>query len=365
VQNSSTCLPSLPQNQLYASAAASSISVSAVQPNYKNATMQSYNLNVQSELPGHIVMSLGYYGSQGRHLRMGQNINQISPITKARAFTALSASSSIDPGAALNANVTQASSNGMSNYNGMWLNFRKNAGNNFQLNATYQYTKSLDLGSTAGTQYTDITQPRLNYGPSDFDTRNRISGNGIYTLPFHKNRLVDGYQVAGIVQWQTGNPLNITTSSVYTGTSGVQHPTLLAPIAYVKQYGVNAVNWFASGGAAGTPGGTVCASITPVPAGCTFYAPSTGFGSMGRNQGVGPGFADFDASFSKLTKITERTALQLKLDVFDLFNHASFGNPGTTATPGSATFGVITATRFPVGDLGSSRQLQLSAKFTF
>jgi hypothetical protein len=86
---------------------------------------------------------------------------------------------------------------------------------------------------------------------------------------------------------------------------------------------------------------------------------------MTRNGAVGPGFADFDASFSKLTKITERTAIQFKVDVFDLFNHASFANPGLTATPGSATFGVITATRFPVGDLGSSRQLQLSAKVTF
>ena len=359
------CLPTVPQAQLYAATSAASISVSAVQPNYKNATTQSYNLNVQTELPGGVAMSLGYYGSQGRHLRMGVNINQISPITGARAFTKLAANSPIDPGVTLNGNVTQASSNGMSNYNGMWLNFRKNASNNFQLNVTYQYTKSLDLGSTAGTQYTDITQPRLNYGPSDFDTRNRISGNSIYNLPFHKNRLVDGYQVAGIVQWQTGNPLNITTTSTFTGTSGVQHPILLAPIAYVKQYGVNQVNWFASGGTTGTPGGTVCTSITPAPAGCIFYAPTTGIAGMGRNGAVGPGFADFDASFSKVTKITERTALQLKVDVFDLFNHPSFGNPSTSAQAGSATFGVITATRFPVGDLGSSRQLQLSGKVTF
>jgi hypothetical protein len=86
---------------------------------------------------------------------------------------------------------------------------------------------------------------------------------------------------------------------------------------------------------------------------------------MQRNGATGPGFADFDASFSKSTKITERVAFDLKVDIFDLFNHASFANPGTTAQTGSATFGVITATRFPVGDLGSSRQLQLSGKFTF
>ena len=86
---------------------------------------------------------------------------------------------------------------------------------------------------------------------------------------------------------------------------------------------------------------------------------------MQRNGATGPGFADFDASFSKTTAISEHAAFNLKVDFFDLFNHASFSNPGTTASVGSSSFGVITATRFPVGDLGSSRQVQLSAKITF
>jgi hypothetical protein len=357
------CLPAIPQENLYAAAAAAAISVSAVQPNFKNATTQTFNLNVQDELPGQIAVSLGYYGSLGRHLRMTENINQIFPATGARAFTALAANSPIDPGKSLNTNVNQVSSNGTSNYNGMWLNARKNINRGLTLNATYQYTKSLDEGSTAGTSYTDITQPRLNYARSDFDTRNRVSANFVYELPFKGNRLVEGYQISGIEQWQTGNPLNITTSSTYTGTSGVQHPTLLGPITYAKIYVPNAVYWFAPGGTTGTPGGTVCSTATA--AGCEFFLPATGFGNMGRNGATGPGFSDTDISFSKLTHITERTGLQLKVDIFDVFNHASFSNPGTSATAGSASFGLITATRFPVGDLGSSRQLQLSGKITF
>ncbi len=357
------CLPAIPQSNTYASAAAAAISVSAVQPNFKNATTQTFNLNVQDELPGQVAISLGYYGSLGRHLRMTENINQIFPATGARAFTKLSAASPIDPGASLNTNVNQVSSNGTSNYNGMWLNVKKNTNHGLTLNATYQYTKSLDLGSTAGTSYTDITQPRLNYARSDFDTRHRISANFVYLLPFKGNRLVEGYQISGIEQWQTGNPLNITTSSTYTGTSGVQHPTLLGPITYAKTYVPNAVYWFAPGGTTGTPGGTVCSNAAQ--AGCEFFLPATGFGNMGRNGATGPGFSDTDVSFSKLTRLTERTALQLKVDIFDVFNHASFSNPGTSATANSASFGLITATRFPVGDLGSSRQLQLSGKITF
>jgi hypothetical protein len=352
-----TNLPAIPVENLYAAASATAISVSAVQPNYRNAYTETFNLNLQTELPGQVGLTAGYYGSVGKHLRSSQNINQIFPTTAARAFTKISASSPIAANAALNANVTQTSSNGISNYNAIWVNARKNTGHGLQFGLTWQYSKSMDLGSTAATQFTDITQPRLNYALSDFDLRHRISGNGIYALPFKGNRLVEGFRAAGIVQWQTGNPLNITSISTYTGTSGVQHPNLIGAIPYTKQYTTSGtVNWFTN------PSSTVCATAA---AGCTFQLPSTGFGSMGRNAARGPGFADVDFSLYKDTKITERVTFQLRVDTFDLFNHPSFSTPGTSATVGSASFGVITATRFPVGDLGSSRQLQLAGKFVF
>jgi hypothetical protein len=366
-QGKAGCNPAIPQESLYAAAAAASISVSAVQPNYKNATTQTFNLNLAYELPLHTALSLGYYGSVGRHLKMASNINEVFPTTGARAFTTISSTSPIDPGASINSNVTEVTSNGISNYNGMWLNVKTHAGKAVDLLATYQWTKSMDLGSLGSTQFTDITQPSLNYGLSDFDTRNRISGNGIYHFNFHGGgsleRLTHGYQLSGIVQYQTGNPLNIVTTSTYTGTSGVQHPNLIAPIPYSKTYTLSGVTWFGNG--SGTiPGAIACNQAATTP-GCVFQQPTTGFGNMQRNGAIGPGFFDVDSSFAKDTAITERVHLNLKVDAFDLFNHASFSNPGTTATAGSASFGIITATRFPVGDLGSSRQLQLSAKVTF
>jgi hypothetical protein len=62
-------------------------------------------------------------------------------------------------------------------------------------------------------------------------------------------------------------------------------------------------------------------------------------------------------SLYKDTKITERLMFQLRVEAFDLFNDPSLSNAGTSATAGSTSFVVFTATRFPVGDLGSSRQL--------
>jgi hypothetical protein len=57
--------------------------------------------------------------------------------------------------------------------------------------------------------------------------------------------------------------------------------------------------------------------------------------------------------------------LQFRVEVFDLFNQANFGQPGRIATVGSTAFGVITNTRFPTGDSGSARQVQFALKVLF
>lgn len=80
---------------------------------------------------------------------------------------------------------------------------------------------------------------------------------------------------------------------------------------------------------------------------------------------IGPSFKNFDFSIAKTTKITERFSHELRVEAFDIFNHPNFANPGLTAQFGSSTFGVISATRAPTGDAGSSRQLQLAMKLIF
>jgi hypothetical protein len=87
------------------------------------------------------------------------------------------------------------------------------------------------------------------------------------------------------------------------------------------------------------------------------------FGNLGRNVVIGPGFHNTDLSVIKNMKPWSRVRLQLRADVFDLFNHANFGPPGNIVD--SPTFGKITRTRLPTGEAGSSRQIQLAAKLSF
>lgn len=368
----STATPSIPVESLYASAGAAGISISAVNRNYRNAYTQTFNFNIQQSLPFGVVTSIGYYGSVGRHLRQPININQPNA-AGVRPYTALAVDSPIRPGAATSVNINQLAYVGQSNYNAMWLTAQKTFRSGLNFNFNYNVSKSLDLGSLGATVLQDATRPYLNYGPSDFDTRHRISLNAVYMLPFKGNRLVEGWQLSGITQWQTGNPLNVTTTSTYTGTSGVLHPNLLRPVNYVKtKSSATRERWFTA---------DVCTNDFNLGT-CTFQALSNdrGFGNLGRNALVGPGFSDTDFSIEKNTRITEGLKLQLRVDAFDIFNHASFGNPNTalavtntaptTANPNptataNPNFGLITATRFAVGDLGSSRQLQLVGKFIF
>jgi hypothetical protein len=342
----------IPLSSLYASAGAAGIGISGVQRNLRNAYTETFNVNVQQELPWGLVGSIGYYGSVGKHLRTPLNVNQPNA-AGTRPFQAVSTSSPISAGANISGvNITQVSSIGMSNYNAMWLTMRKNFRNGLNFNFNYNYSKSLDTGSLSGTVLQDATRPYLNYGPSDYDTAHRLSMNAIYALPFKGNRLVEGWQLSGISQWQTGNPLNVTTTSTFTGTANVLHPNLLAPVQYgLTRPSATTVQWF-------NP-----ATCTTATAGCIFQLPSTGFGNLARNALRGPGFADTDFSIEKNTTIYEAVKFQLRVDAFDIFNHPSFGNPTTSAN--STTFGIISSTRFPVGDLGSSRQLQIVGKIIF
>ncbi len=373
----------IPLSSLYTSAAASGISLYAVNPNYKNAYIESFNFNIQQALPWGMVAQLYYDGSVGRHLEVEANENQVVGATSAvqvHPFTALAASSPVRPGGAIASNIGYRSSIGHSSYNAMWAVLSKNMSNGLEFNMNYEWTKSLDinsLGSQGGLTLPDSSNPSENYGLSDFDVRQHYAGTAIYELPFKRNELVRGFRLEAIMQYQTGNPVNIVAgSSSFNGVTGLPRPTQVGHIVRSKRQlpGIANVTLFQSAGL--TYGGTIC-DVTNYTSACSLQvvgtqasatattAPTvyTGLGTMQRNAFTGPGFADLDMSGEKETKIFEGLAFTLRADAFDILNHPNFGQPSGNVQ--SATFGQITGTRFATSDGGSSRQLQISGKFTF
>ncbi len=373
----------IPLSSLYASAKASGISLYGVNRGYKNAYNESFNLNLQQALPWGLVAQLYYDGSVGKHLEVEGNANQVVGATSAvqvHPFTALAATSPVAAGGAIASNIGYRQSIGHSSYNAMWAVLSKNMSNGLEFNMNYEWTKSLDinsLGSQGGLTLPDSNNPSENYGLSDFDVRQHFAGTAIYELPFHKNNLVRGYRLEAIMQYQTGNPVNIVAgNSSFNGVTGLPRPTQVGPIVRKKQQlaGIANVTLFQSAGLGA--GGTIC-DITNYTSACSLEiqgtqasatattAPTvyTGLGTIQRNAFTGPGFADLDMSGEKETKIFENLSFTLRADAFDILNHPNFGQPSGNVQ--SATFGQITGTRFAISDGGSSRQLQISGKFTF
>jgi hypothetical protein len=351
----------VPVGSAFALAGASGLAPSSVNPNFKNGYIESYNLNVQQDLGRGAALQVGYIGSSGHHLRLNHNLNQLvyaSPTATVgtRPYpTAKMLDGSVRP----LGNIAYNDSIGMSNYNALWVTLRQAVRGGLAFNTTYTYAKSMDENSQSGNGVQDSTNPAGSYGLSDFDVRHHFVFSGTWTLPFHGNRLKEGWLLADVTQIQTGNPLNVVTGSTYSGSTtaalGQIRPTLLAApsVGVHKALGNFNIPYIV---------GTSCLAATP---GCNFLTPNLGFGTMQRNSIIGPGFSDTDVSLQKTTRLAESVNFILRMDAFDVFNQANFGNPVLTASPTSTTFGQITSTRGAIGDAGSSRQLQFAAKVQF
>jgi len=345
----------------YTTAQAAGLAPSSTNPDFQPARMQTWNVNVEKELGAYGFM-VGYFGSYGDRLRVPVNINQF--VNGVRPYTALSASSPISPGAALG-NITEVQSTGWSHYKGLWITANRRMTKGLQLSSSYTLSKSTDTnsydatGATVNGSLQDSYDLAGSEGPSDFDVRHRFSFNGTYELPFERNQLVKGWQVVGVVQLQSGSPVNIITNiNTFTGVASLRpdlvgDPSILGSVS----------QWFNNSVCDPRIAGSCTSSSVfalPVSPSGVFH-----FGNLPRNAIVGPGFSDVDLSVIKNTDFGHGMRVQLRVETFNLFNVANFGQPGRIATVGSTAFGVVTNTRFPTGDSGSSRQVQFAAKFMF
>lgn len=351
------------QNAFTSAAAAGTIAPYSVRRGFQDPQVQSYNLMLQHQLTSTMGFQIGYVGSKSTHLQMYLNDNQPSVVpgnVGVRPHRALAANSPIAPGKTLG-NIMTSASVGNGNYNALWASLNKNFGNNLQFSTSYTWSKALDYNSYSlaspgyGTPQNSL-DPRGDYGPADFDVRDRFVLSGLYTLPFQKNRLVKGWLFSAITSLQTGNPFTVHTTLANNGIAGLTRPNVVGPIRFHYARAAN-------GNIQYMPQATCSSPVS----GCVFSSPGTGFGDETRGKYAGPGFEDVDLALEKDTQLTGRLAFQLRTDAFNIMNHPNFGQPVSAFTPGrtSPTFGQLTSTRFPVGDFGSSRQLQVSAKLVF
>ena len=357
--------------------------VFAVDPNLRTPYVQNYNLNIQRELFRNGVLEVGYVGSHGTKLFRYRDINQPAnpSVSSARPFD----NGPFAPSGGTFFYVNQLETTAFSNYNALQTSFSVRDRRGFSTQINYTWSHSIDNASDGQDYVANATQPDNSYrtdlekANSNFDNRHRFVVTASYAIPnFSEShpRLGKGWQLNTIVTLRSGNPFHLTLFDDYNNTGEFfPRPDLIGdPYA-----GTSAPDRFINLSAFKVP-----CTLDPTGDGSAASCiPGTWhFGSLGRNALRGPGYRNVDFSVFKDTDITEKLRIQLRAEVFNIFNHPNFSNPllpgfaadmtssvdpvtgrGTGFLPITVTPDVGIGNPFLGG--GGPRDIQLAVKFIF
>jgi len=308
-----------PSTTSYPCSSSSPCGVFSIDPNFRPSYNENYNLQVERTLSPSIVAQLGYVGSEGRHLLSLLDINQALPGTYEtdvqRQVTRPYFSLYPQYG-----NINQVESIGTSNYNALQATLRFSGWHHFSSSTVYTWSHALDeVTAYRGA----LPQNSLNfmgdYGNSDFDTRNTLASFLSYALPgsAHLRALTNGWELNSLLTFHGGQPFTVYAGGDISGTNeGTDRAVQIGNprVGYQGQH--PGANWID------------LTAFTDAPLGS--------FGTVRRNSLYAPGYSDVDLSVFKNTKIVERVTLQLRAEMFNLFNRINYAPP-SASVGGSAT----------------------------
>ena len=281
----------------------------AVSQDLKLPYVNNFNVNVEQQLGPTTIAQIGYVGTRGHRLALMRDINAATPgATLAQARRPFNA---LYPNLAA---INELESIGRSEYNSLQMSLIQSAWHGVSGRLNYTLSHAMDNGSEARNTLPMIQNNiDADWGNAAFDIRHVLTAGFTYNLPaWGTGRLGDGWQINTIATFQSGSPFTITTGTDASGT-GVRsdRPNLVGdPYADVVQ-----------------PTTTPLSLQYFNPA--AFAAPAAGtFGNLERNALYGPGFKSVDLSVFKTTKLSRGASVQLRLEIFNLFNTINWANPG-------------------------------------
>lgn len=362
--------------------------------NIRQPKIGQWNLNLQRELPGGILIEAAYAGSAAIGLLSGAtDINQLSPEALAIASRVVNGARLGDlavpnPFLALPAdqrppatsilgrstvtvaqllrpypqfgNVVSYSQNeAHSSYHALQLTATRRAGESLTFSIAYAFSKSIDdltsmslNNQTIQIQYyQDYHNRRADKSLSNFDATHRLITDLSWRLPFGRDRrflregaagrLLGGFSVNLIAQAQSGFPISIgaTNASLQGLAFNSLRPNITGEVVVEGRTKAERIRQYFN----------TLAFAQPVP-----YT----FGNAPRTLPNlrGPAYFSTNLSLQRDFQLTERSRLQIRAEAFNIFNRANFQTPGTTF--GAPNFGIITSTEDP-------RQVQFAARISF
>jgi hypothetical protein len=379
--------------------------------NMRTAYIQQYNAGFQFELMPNLLVEATYVGTRGVNLIRDVGINQArlaspqNPIINAVTGQVITTNTPAANNVALRApfqgvevgGFLQIQSTAQSSYNSAQFSLTRRLSKGFQFLASYTFAKSIDNASGGSASTGDVRDTifiggnqldnRANRGLSDFDRTHRFVlsylwdfGRPAFASESRAGRwLFSNWQIGGIITAMSGLPIDVLDGGAgsFYGLTGGNN-------ALVR--------------AAWAPGATVASARGNVPAGyyfdpLTFMRPvvlsgkvipssngaaiaaanGTDFGNVGRNVLRGPSQTNIDFSVIKRFRFRSSTNLELRAEIFNLFNHVNFANPISNVS--SVPTASINTTGRIIGDAGdfgrivaasnNPRMIQFALKLNF
>jgi outer membrane receptor protein involved in Fe transport len=325
--------------------------------------MTQWNLNIQRELPGSTILTIGYVGSRGTHLFYQRDQNPPIPTIGANGQRVFSTPGPFGPVTNPRVNPALGPYNGAepqanSSYQSLQVNANRRFRNNLQAQLGYTYSHCIDTSSNTyglegGFPAMDPYDARRDRGSCLFDRRHTLVASALWAIPF-KGKFT-GHQV--FEGWQIGGILTVRSGGPYTITDGFDYPGMGA--AFVAPRPNLNAGRTADNITLGSPDKWFDPTAFSLP-------PAGQLGNLGRDNFIGPHTRNFDFSVMKDTAIpsvSEQFRIQFRAEFFNITNHPNYGQPvGGVFVNGGApnpTVAQITTLRVPM------RQIQFGLKIAF
>ena len=267
------------------------------------------------------------------------------------------------------ASVNMLNNLGNSTYHALQLQFSRRLTNGFTTTTTWTWSKAMgDADTDTGATYRDPTNRSIEKSLLGYDRKYQITSNGTYELPFGTGhfllggapswvqQIVNKWQLGGVMNYNTGSPLDVTSGITTISTVGAQ-PNIVGP--FPRNAGKvtrvdNGVVYFDGYTQIQDPGFANVSTANGLTTGFTNRAivgpngqtvlvnPQPGqVGSLGLSWLRGPGSLRLDFDMIKRFKLHETKEFELRVDAINVLNRPNFGNP-TTNINSSNNFGRIT-----------------------
>jgi hypothetical protein len=309
----------------------------AVDPNYALGYVQIWNVDLQHEFRGNVMLNIGYNGAKGTRLDTERAL--------------------VVPG---DQPFIYESSEGNSILHAVSVRVRRRMSKGLGIGAQYVFSKSLDDAASIGGGGVVVAQNPFDIsadrGLSSFDQTHKLTGNWIYDLPFGENRRFaqKGWQSRVLANWQWSGSFTVASGLYFTpsvlggtldinrGVSGSLRANAV-PGQSISVANPNSLEWFNT--AAFCNPGVDCAGTS-----------ETELGDAGRRIIEGPGAITMNMALNRTIPIKETRSLDLRIAASNVFNHANFSSINTAVN--SLTFGEVTG-------VGSMRRITMQARFRF